>query len=144
MSDVQDTLAEVADDWDFPVTEGRVLMAPHPKPAPPVPPSGPPASAVLEDQDEDDMPLTPQPSAVPAAVTPRIVPRATKASPTAEEYQSWSTIQDASEWAGFKERDMEILLSLLAKLDLQPDVFRLIYILKIEPKVCLKQGLLYK
>ena len=108
MASPNDTLADVGDDWDFP-------SHPHPKSAPRS--HGPPASAVLEAPDTDTL----QSSGVPAPATPRVVPRSTKASPTAQEYQTWSTIQDASEWAGFKERDMEIFLSLLAKLKWQPD-----------------------
>ena len=113
-------LAELADDWDMPMLATTV-----PKPPPPRRPRQTirdwNADADDDPQDEDDMPLR---TAVPAPCTPRAGPKPTKASPTPADYKEWSTIQCASTWAGFKEKDLELFLSLLSVLrSLAPELY---------------------
>ena len=101
------SLADGTDDWDF---------NPQPKSAPRS--FGPPTGAIWQPADADP---ANDPDAVPAPATPRVAPRATKASPTEDDYKNWVTIQDACEWDGFKERDADVATSLMSKLKMQPD-----------------------
>ena len=82
----------------------------------------PPTGAVWESAQPDSNPAAAS-DAAPQSVPPITVSaRAAKASPTETDMKDWANIQDAYEWAGFKERDghHEIASSLMDKIKMEP------------------------
>ena len=59
-------------------------------------------------------------AALPLAAL-RVSARAIQNSPTDEDMKEWSIIKDVKEWAGFKERDHELVTSFLNKCNVQED-----------------------
>ena len=52
---------------------------------------------------------------------PRIASRAAKSSPQEEDMKDWSNIKDAFAWVGFKQRDADVVASLLALIQYESD-----------------------
>ena len=57
----------------------------------------------------------------PPIPVPRVPPRAKKVSPTEEDLKDCNNVLDLFAWAGFKGADDNIAVSLLAKLNQQPE-----------------------